>query len=79
MNKTENNKLRTYVTFKTNHDKEPYLLFSTSVRQRSAFAKLRICDHKLAIETGRHKSPRTPPNERFCSTCTSTPVIDDEL
>ena len=58
---------------------EPYFLFSTSVRQRSAFAKLRISDHKLAIETGRHESPRTPPNERFCSTCTSTPVIDDEL
>ena len=70
INKTENNKLRIYATFKNNLDMEPYLLFSTSVRQRSAFAKLRISDHKLAIETGRHKSPRTPPNERFCSTCT---------
>ncbi len=66
-------KLRTYKTFKTELQLEPYLL-SRNVKHRIAISRLRMCAHNLAIETGRHKSK--PIEDRLCDVCN---VIEDEM
>ena len=45
-------------------------------KQRVAMTKLRISDHKLMIEQGRHTRPMTPRDERFCHMCENT--VEDE-
>ncbi len=64
---TSGNKLRTYVTIKTDHAFEKYLKLNMSVRATQAIAKIRISSHDLEIERGRMTKPRpTPANERWC-------------
>ena len=43
-------------------------MFTCSTRRkRSNFSKLHISAHNLMIETGRHITPRIPPEKRICS------------
>ena len=44
--------------------------------ERGIIAKLRLSDHCLAIESGRHTKPQTPREKRFCKECPNK--IEDE-
>ena len=67
----QRNKMRTYQLFKTidNYECEDYLHQVTNTRHRIALTKLRISNHKLAIETGRYSRPFKKPAERICPIC----------
>jgi len=64
----QSNKMRTYRLFKTidNYKCEYYLHQVTNTRHRIALTKLRLSNHRLAIETGRYSRPRKKPAERIC-------------
>ena len=55
----QRNKMRTYRLFKPidNYKCEDYLHQVTNTRHRIALTKLRLCNNKLAIETGRYSRP----------------------
>ena len=67
----QGNKMRTYRLFKTtdNYKCEDYLHQVTNTRHRIALTKLRLSNHKLAIETGRYSRPFKKPAERTCPIC----------
>ena len=67
----QSNKMRTYRLFKTidNYKCEDYLHQVTNTRHRIALTKLRLSNHKLAIETGRYSRPFKKPAERICPIC----------
>ena len=46
--------------------------------KRKLLTKLRISNHNLAIEKGRHTIPKTPISERYCTQC-NTNSIEDEI
>ncbi len=68
-------KLRTYCTVKCNIKPEPYLALIIP-KHRQALAKFRCSSHHLAVETGRHRKPKLPVEERLCSDCN---VLEDEI
>ena len=63
--------MRTYRLFKTidNYKCEDYLHQVTNTRHRIALTKLRLSNHKLAIETGRYSRPFKKPEERIYPIC----------
>ena len=63
--------MRTYRLFKTidNYKCEDYLHQVTNTPHRIALTKLRLSNHKLAIETGRYSRPFKKPAERICPIC----------
>ena len=67
----QSNKMRTYrkVKKKDNYSCEEYLHQVTNIRHRTTMTKLRLSNHKLAIETGRYTRPYKKPNERICPLC----------
>ena len=71
----ENSKLRTYGLIKTSTGLENYLIKIKNVKHRKRLTQLRLSNHKLAIETGRHK--RIVASERFCPFCQS--LVEDEI
>ena len=74
--KDDSSKLRTYALFKTETGMEDYLQWIKNFRIRSQVTKLRLSNHHLAIETGRHKLPKVPREERFCVFCPNH--VEDE-
>ena len=65
------NKLRTFRKFKLTHDYENYLTNVRNINHRVAITKLRLSNHKQAIETGRHVKPYQPPDQRISPLCKS--------
>jgi len=67
----QGNKMRTYRLFKTidNYKCEDYLHQVTNTRHRIALTKLRLSNHKLAIETGRYSRSFKKPAEGTCPNC----------
>ena len=65
------NKMRTYRLFKTidNYKCEDYLHQVTNMRNRIALTKLRLSNHKLAIDTRRYSRPFKKHAERICPIC----------
>ena len=63
-------KADTYRTFKTNMRFETYLSHPRR-KERVAMTKLRISDHKLMVEKGRHAQPIIPREDRKCHMCTT--------
>ena len=59
-------KLITYRLFKQNFNFEPYLIM-LNFKQRQALTKLRIGNHRLEIELGRHKHIKAA--DRICKIC----------
>ena len=53
--------------FKTRVKFENYLIDTNNRKHRMAFTKLRLSDHNLMIEKGRHRRPTTPREYRFCT------------
>ena len=67
----QSNKMRTYREVKTidNYRCEDYLRQVTNTRHRTTMTKLRLSNHRLAIETGRYMRAYKKPNERICPLC----------
>ena len=74
--KLDTSKLRTYAKVKTEIGIEKYLIQIKNTDVRSKVTKLRLSNHRLAIETGRHTNPKTPKEERFCPFCQGE--VEDE-
>ena len=72
----DSSKLRTYATFKTEIGMEKYLVDVRNFSIRSHVTKFRLSNHRLAIETGRHTTPKTPKEQRFCQFCPGK--VEDE-
>ena len=72
------NKLRTYKTFKTTINYEPYLQVANP-EKRKAIAQFRISSHQLNIETGRFnkKNAYIPPEQRTCKYCSLSKMEDE--
>ena len=70
--------LRTYITFKSEHNWTPYLSAHISNIHRKCIAKFRVSSHQLRVETGRHQRPPVPLEDRLCLYCDDG-NIDDEL
>ena len=56
---------------------EDYLRQVTNILHRITLTKLRLSNHKLAIETGRYVRPYKKPKERICSICEKD--VQDEI
>ena len=69
-------KCDSYRLFKDKMKFEEYLLHPNR-KERIAMAKLRISDHKLMIEVGRHRRPTMAREERFCYMCKNK--VEDEV
>ena len=66
----------TYRGFKTHMRYEP-MLDQLNRKQRRAILKLKLSDHKLMIEEGRHSRPKIPRENRYCKFC-KTQVEDEQ-
>ena len=71
----QGNKLRCYRTFKYIFKKEQYLSLIENRVARKAFTKLRISNHNLAIEAGRHSGVEV--SHRICQQCDSGAIEDE--
>ena len=69
--RNEDSKLRTYAVFKTLNGFEKYLLHIKNPKTRSTITKLRLSNHNLLIETGRHKKGKWEKKKemRICPLC----------
>lgn len=63
----DTDKLRTYNIFKCAIKTEKYLLCMPARKLKVALARLRIGNHCLEVEKGRHHN--VPPHERLCKLC----------
>ena len=70
----EDSKLRTYNHIKSQTGHEPYLHEIKNIKDRVSFTKLRLSNHLLMIEKGRHQ--KINKNMRFCPFCINK--IEDE-
>ena len=70
----QSSKLRTYSLFKTQIGFENYLSEIQNVQSRTSLTKLRLSNHSLMIETGRHQ--HIEKDLRFCPFCPGK--IEDE-
>ena len=61
----QSNKLRVYRTFKTKYEYEDYLDEIANIKHRINFTKLRISNHSLEIEKGRHQRPYVNPKIEY--------------
>jgi hypothetical protein len=71
-------KLRTYVSFKSTLQLEPYLLSETHKAGRYLLTSIRTGTNKLRIETGRWKKPKEAPEDRVCRACMSGEIEDEK-
>lgn len=70
---TENNKL----CGNNIKSKSVYLLCDIPWQLKKCISKLRVGDHKLSVETGRHSKPKVPLAERLCILCDLNTVEDE--
>ena len=71
------NKLRTYALFKTQVGCEKYLHEINNIAIRQSLTKFRLSNNTLNIEKGRHTTPKTPKERRFCPFCPDR--VEDEV
>jgi len=64
---SENSKLRTYAKLKTEAGMEKYLDSIKNIKNRTALTKIRLSNHDLMIEKGRHQDLQE--NQRLCPFC----------
>ena len=64
---TSFSKLDTYMSFKNKFCKEGYLDTISNRTHNVWYTKIRISNHRFAVETGRFS--KTPRDERFCLFC----------
>ena len=58
--------------FKSRVKLKNYLIDTNNRKHRVAFTKLRLSDHNLMIEKGKHRRQITPREYRFCPHCPLT-------
>ena len=68
-------KLRTYALIKSEIGREEYLDQIRNTKHRQKLTKLRLSNHRLMIETGRHT--KLPKEQRICPACNEG--IEDEI
>ncbi len=71
-------KLQFYRTLKSNYELEDYLQSVRDTKQRRILTKYRLSEHRLAIETGRHRKSWLPREQRVCVHC-ETGEIETEI
>ena len=71
----QNSKLRTYSILKTERGIVEYLFNVKNLKQRILLSKLRLSDHNLMIESGRHR--KIVKENRLCPFCPK--AIEDEI
>ena len=74
-NNKQRNKLRTYRSFKNDHEQENYLTTIRDTKIRSSVTKMRLSNHHLMIEKGRHLGLEL--EKRICNKCNMN-LIEDE-
>ena len=67
---SQSSKLRTYGKLKTEPGREAYLDDIKNITERTALTKLRLSNHDLLIEKGRHQG--LSKHDRFCPFCKSS-------
>ena len=67
-----------YRKHKLNIKLEPYLLQVRNKKHRRMLAKLRLSDHKLENETGRHQQPKVDQDRRIFRLC-NTSEVENEI
>ena len=72
-----NSKLDTYREFKCDFYYEPYLDMVKDRQEQVALTRLRLSNHRLQIERGRHIRPRVERAQRVCKVCDSGEVEDE--
>ena len=72
----DGSKLRTYAKIKKEHGIENYLNTITNVERRIHLCKIRLSNHELMIEKGRHQGLEI--NQRNCPFCPGN-LLEDEL
>ena len=65
-------KALSYKTYQSQFTYENYLSLITNRSHRRIFSKLRLSDHCLAIDRGRHFKPPLERERRFCISCQNT-------
>jgi len=73
---TNERKMRSYNSFKSNFVYEEYLNMGNA-NHRKSMTRFRISAHRLEIERGRYTTPQTPPENRICKRCTLQEVEDE--
>ena len=71
---SDHSKLRTYARVKTEIGMEEYLNSTENIKDRTALTKIRLSNHDLMIEKGRHRD--LDENERLCPFCDN--VVENE-
>ena len=72
-----NPKLRTYCTFKSCFEMEPYLMSILDFNIRKQITRFRVSNHVLCIEKGRHTKPKTPVEMHLCTVCNLNKIEDE--
>ena len=72
-----NKKLTFYSIFKTENKKAEFLDCIKNSHHKTIICKLRLGNHKLRIETGRHTVPKTPEHLRTCQLCNTFDVENE--
>ena len=72
---SEHSKLRTYAKLKTEIRMEDYLTSVENIKDRTALTKIRLSNHDLMIEKGRHQGLQE--NQRLCPFCTNNQVENE--
>ena len=65
----ESPKANSYIKFKNRISLEKYLSSIQNVRHRIALTRLRLSNHNLLIEKGRHFRPKLERHDRKCFMC----------
>ena len=73
--KEERSKLRTFALFKTRIGMEKYLVDIKNVAIRKQITRLRLSNHRLMIELGRHNN--IPKEQRSCPFCLN--IVESEI
>ena len=70
-------KLRTFKSFKNNYKMENYINMKLDKQMIFNFARLRISNHSLEIETGMYKKKTL--EQRLCKICNDDFIEDDDM
>ena len=74
----QSRKLQVYKLIKTEYRIDNYLETIRNYEQRKLMTKFRICNHQLAVETGRYGKQKTQINERLCNYCNTSETETEE-
>ena len=74
---TASKKLDFYRKFKQDFSVSSYIYILRNRGTRKSFVKFYLSNHKLCIESGRHRRPVLPREERVCAVCKNNEIEDE--